>query len=35
MLIVGLFFVGVIVLGQTACWLGHRHEERRARRPQY
>lgn len=35
MLLVGLVFVGVIALGQTARWLGHRREERRARRPQY
>jgi hypothetical protein len=35
MLIVGLVFVGVIAFGQTARWLGHRREERKARRPQY
>lgn len=35
MLIVGLVFAGVIALGQTARWLGHRREKRRARRPQY
>jgi hypothetical protein len=35
MLIVGLVFVSVIVLGQTARWLGHRRAERRARRPLY
>jgi hypothetical protein len=35
MLIVGLVFVSVIVLGQAARWLGHRRAERRARRPLY
>jgi hypothetical protein len=36
MLIVGLIFVSVIVLGQAARWLGHRRQERKARRqPQY
>jgi Kef-type K+ transport system membrane component KefB len=31
MLIVGLVFVGVIVLGQTFKWLGHRRHARRPR----
>ncbi len=31
MLIVGLVFVGVILVGQTAKWLGHRREARRPR----
>jgi heme/copper-type cytochrome/quinol oxidase subunit 2 len=31
MLIVGLIFVGVIVLGQTFKWLGHRRQARRPR----
>jgi heme/copper-type cytochrome/quinol oxidase subunit 2 len=29
MLIVGLIFVGVIVLGQASKWLGHRRKSRR------
>jgi hypothetical protein len=32
MLIVGLVFVSVIALGQTARWLSHRRKERKARR---
>jgi hypothetical protein len=35
MLIVGLIFIAVIALGQTAKWLGHRRAERKARQPQY
>ncbi len=31
MLIVGLVFVGVIVVGQTSKWLSHRREARRPR----
>ena len=31
MLIVGLIFVGVIVLGQAFKWLGHRRQARRPR----
>ncbi len=31
MLIVGLVFVGVIVVGQASKWLGHRREARRPR----
>lgn len=31
MLVVGLIFVGVIVLGQTAKWLGHRRHAQRPR----
>ena len=32
MLVVGLVFVGVIVLGQATKWLGHRRRERKAQR---
>lgn len=31
MLVVGLVFLAVIVLGQTSKWLGHRREARRPR----
>jgi heme/copper-type cytochrome/quinol oxidase subunit 2 len=31
MLIVGLIFVGVIVLGQASKWLAHRRQARRPR----
>jgi hypothetical protein len=31
MLIVGLIFVGVIVVGQTSKWISHRREARRPR----
>ncbi len=31
MLIVGLIFVGVIVLGQLSKWAGHRRADRRRR----
>lgn len=31
MLIVGLVFLSVIAIGQTAKWLGHRREARRPR----
>jgi hypothetical protein len=31
MLIVGLIFVGVIVLGQASKWIGHRRQARRPR----
>ena len=33
MLVTGLVFLGVIALGQTARWLGHRRAERVRRRP--
>jgi hypothetical protein len=36
MLVVGLVFLGVIVLGELTHWLGHRRQERRrARRALY
>ena len=36
MLVVGLIFIGVIVLGETLHWLnGRRKARRRARRPVY
>lgn len=31
MLIVGFIFIGVIVVGQTSKWIGHRREARRPR----
>ena len=31
MLVVGLIFIGVIVLGQASKWLGHRRHARRPR----
>jgi hypothetical protein len=35
MLIVGLIFLGVIILGQTVHYLGHRRAERRRARTLY
>jgi hypothetical protein len=35
MLVVGLIFVGVIVLGQLARYLGHKREDGRAHRRAY
>jgi DMSO reductase anchor subunit len=35
MLVVGLIFLGVILLGQTARHLGHRRQARRAQRRPY
>ena len=35
MLIVGLIFIGVIAIGQSMKWLGHRRDERKRRQPQY
>jgi hypothetical protein len=35
MLIVGLVFLGVILLGQTAHWLGHRRAARKRARQTY
>jgi hypothetical protein len=36
MLVVGLIFLGVILLGELTHWLGHRRQERRrARRAIY
>jgi hypothetical protein len=35
MLIVGLIFLSVIVLGELSAWAGHRRSERRRARRQY
>jgi heme/copper-type cytochrome/quinol oxidase subunit 2 len=35
MLVVGLIFLGVILLGQTARYFGHRRQARRAQRRVY
>jgi uncharacterized integral membrane protein len=35
MLVVGLIFLSVILLGQTARYLGHRRQARRAQRRPY
>jgi hypothetical protein len=35
MLVVGLIFLSVILLGQTARYLGHRRQARRAQRRVY
>ena len=35
MLVVGLIFLGVILLGQTARYFGHRRQARRAQRGVY
>jgi hypothetical protein len=35
MLVVGLIFVGVILLGQAARYFGHRRQARRAQRRVY
>jgi hypothetical protein len=35
MLVVGLVFLSVILLGQTARYFGHRRQARRARRRPY
>ena len=35
MLIVGLIFIGVIAIGQSMKWLGHRRQDRKARQVQY
>jgi heme/copper-type cytochrome/quinol oxidase subunit 2 len=35
MLVVGLIFLGVILLGQTARYFGHRRQARRAQRRPY
>jgi hypothetical protein len=35
MLVVGLIFLGVIILGQAARYFGHRRQARRAQRRVY
>jgi hypothetical protein len=35
MLIVGLIFLAVIILGELTHWLNHRRAERRSSRPSY
>ncbi|HVC86512.1 MAG TPA: hypothetical protein VNC40_03700 [Gaiellaceae bacterium] len=35
MLVVGLIFLTVIILGELSHWAGHRRAERRARRRAY